>query len=488
MKDGRLTITDWQKGQALSPFLGFATMRNCEVFDNPGIVKIAKQAQENTNISATSLPVARVVASTGDVYTLTMGTSGGISPAFRKNDTVVTSITGGTFAYDMVEYNGYIVISYTGGLFTYQMSTGRITQAFKTGLTSSYWIDLLVGQDNILYIGNGNNVATITNFVAGTVSTDPTGTLNSSALDLPDGQYVVCLAELGRNLLVGTQGGTSWSQRGALRVANIYPWDRTSASFSLPVQIQENAVHAMISVNNTTYVCAGTAGNIYVTDGTSYRKIGRIPWSQDRNISNSVGYYPNAITTNVNNNLLIGVSLYSGSAEQLGVYEMALSEGYPICLKQVISTGNFNTNIQIGFVTTSSNGVTNIGWQDGTDYGVDYTLFNAYVGYKAVIESPLYSVGTSTNKKTFQHGEFILAKPLTYQQQIRISYRKDTESDYVVIGTYSFSALGSKRSHLFTPHIADAENVQIKIELDQNEYTSPNPTNWDLELMSISLW
>ena len=282
--------------------------------------------------------------------------------------------------------------------------------------------------------------------------------------------------------------GTSWSQIGNQRVANIYPWDRTSASFSLPVQIQENGIHAMLQVNNKVYVVAGTAGNVYVTDGTSYQKIGRIPWSQDRNISNSIRVFPNAITTNVNNNLIVGVSSGAGTQDQLGIYEIALSEGYPICLKNTPEGYTLGGDLQIGFLTTSNQGQTYVGYGVNGTYDVDYTRFNAYVGYKAVIESPLYSVGTSTNKKTFQHGEFILAKPLTYHQKIRISYRKDTESDYVLIGTYSFSDLGSKRSHLFTPHIADAENVQIKIELGQNEYTSPNPTNWDLELMSISLW
>lgn len=486
-KDGRLTITDWQKGQALSPFLGFATMRNCEVFDNPGIVKIAKQMRKDPfyTFAPQGIPLKRLKASNGDDY-LIQSDLVGLSNAIFKNGNILSSISG--TVYDMVEYNGYIIVSYSGGLFAYGISTLRATPVFKTGLTTSYYLKMLVGQDNIVYITNGNNIASLTNFVAGTGATDPTATLNTSALDLPDGQFAVTLEELGRNLLIGTQGGTSWSQRGNQRVANIYPWDRVSASVNLPVRMQEAGVHAMLSVNNVVYVCAGTAGNIYMTDGTSYRKIARIPWTQNRNISNSVSYFPNAITTNVNNNLLIGVSSGTGSQDQLGIYEISLSEGYPICLKNTPEGYVLGGDLQIGFVTTSNQGQTYVGYGVSGTFDVDYTLFFSYAGFNAVVESGLFRVGTSDAKKTFQHGEFILAKPLTYQQRIRISYRKDTESDYVLIGTYSFSDLGSKRSHLFTPHIADAENVQIKIELNQNEYTSPNPTNWDLELMSISLW
>lgn len=491
-KDGKLTISEWQKGQALSPFLGFATMRACEVFDNPGVLKIAKQTEsilEYDNLQA--MPVKYLKASTGDEFVLvsTIVTSPGNS-ALYKNGIVVTNFTGNPVVYDMVEYKGYIIVSFDAGLFAYGISTLRITQNWKvlSGLFTGFYMKMLVGQDDILYITNGDKIASISSFVAGSAAADPTATLNTSALDLPDGQYAVTMCELGRLLLIGTQGGTNWSERGNQRVANIYPWDRVSASFEIPVQMQENGIHAMLSVNNTVFVCAGTAGNIYVTDGTSYRKIARLPWSENRNIANSIAYFPNAITTNVNNNLLIGTSLYSGSADQLGVYEIALTEGYPVCLKQIISTNAFTGNINIGLLDTSYQGSTFIGWSEVANFGIDRTRTGSYVGFDSVVETALFRVGTSTDKKTFQHGEFILAKPLTFQQEIRISYRKDTESDYVVIGAYTFSNLGSKKSHLFTPHITDAENLQIKIELSQNEYTSPNPTNWDLELISISLW
>lgn len=489
-KDGQLTISDWQKGQALSPFLGFATMRACEVFDNPGIVKIAKQNEEILDYSnLQAMPVKYVKASNGDEYVLisTIVSSPG-STALYRNGVFLTNFTGSPIAYDMVEYKGYIIVSLDGALFAYGINTGRFSQNWKTGFGTGYYMKMLVGQDDILYIGNGNLLASISSFVAGTAGTDPTATLNLSALDLPDGQYIVTMCELGRLLLLGTQGGTNWNQRGNQRVANIYPWDRVSASFEIPVQMQENGIHAMLPVNNTVYVCAGTAGNIYVTDGTSYRKIARLPWSEDRNIANAIAYFPNAMATNVNNNLLIGTSIYTGTATQLGVYEISISEGYPVCLKQVISTNSFTGAISLGFLFTSSNGSTYTGFGDTGNFGIDYTLTKAYVGFDAVIETELFRVGTSTDKKTFQHGEFILAKPLTYQHRIRISYRKDTESSYTEIGTFTFTNLGSKKSHLFTPHISDAENVQIKIELDQNEYTSPNPTDWDLELITIRLW
>lgn len=479
-KDGVLTITDWQKGQAQSPFLGFPTIRNCEVFDNPGIVKISKQLQDDPLYGGFgALPIKRIRASNGAEFLLTQN-------ALFRNGASINSFV--TTAYDMVEYKGYIIVSFAGGLFAYGLNTLRLTNNFKTGLNTAYYIKLLVGQDDILYITNGQNIASLTNFVAGTPSTDPTATLNTSAIDLPDGQYAVTMAELGRNLMIGTQGGTNWSQRGNQRIANIYPWDRKSPSFNIPVQIQEAGVHAMLSVNNVLYVCAGTAGNVYVTDGTSYRKIVRLPWSQDRNISNSVSYFPNSITTNVNNNLLIGVSSGTGSQDQLGIYEISLSDGFPVVLKNTPEFYLPGDNIQIGFVDTSSQGETYVGYGKGTNYYAEKTLFNAYVGFKAVIESPLYRVGTSNSKKTFQHMEFTLAKPLTFQHEIRFSYRKDTQSDYVDIGTFSFADLGSKISHLFSAHIASAEVLQIKIELNQNEYTSPNPTNWDLELLTVRLW
>lgn len=488
---GVLTISDWQKGQALSPFLGFATMRNCEVFDNPGIIKIAKKMEKDLFYSFTpqNLPVKRLKASNGDDYMITssiLNPSGDNS--IYKNGTLLTAITGGV-NYDMVEYKDYIIVSVDAKLFAYGINTGRITQNWKalSGLYTGYYMKMLVGQDDILYIANGNNLATISNFVAGTAATDPTATLNTSALDLPAGQFVSTIVELGRNILIGTQGGTSWAQIGNQRIANIYPWDRVSATFDLPVQIQENGIQAMISINNVVYVCAGTAGNIYVTDGTSYRKIARIPWSQNRNISNSISYFPNALATNTNNNLLIGVSSGVGAQDQLGVYELSLSEGYAICLKNTPNNYSVGGNLKIGFITTSSQGQTNVGYSVNGNCEIDYTLFNAYPAFKSVIETSLFRVGTITEPKAFQHGEFTLSKPLTFQHEIRISYRKNTQDAYSLIGNYTFANLGTRTGFLFNPNIANCQTVQLKIELSQNEYTSP-ATNWDLELMSLRLW
>lgn len=488
-KDGKLTITDFVKAQGQSPFVGFGVVRNCEVFDNPGIAKIAKNPGSVTGYSGIeAFPVKRLTASNGDEYLLTSSilSTPGVSSLYR-NQTLLTTFTGNPVAYDMIEYKGYILVTLDGNIFAYQLSSGRKCFNWKTGLSTGYYMKILVGQDDIVYITNGNTIASLSSFVAGTVASDPTATLNASALDLPDGQYAVTMVELGNLLLIGTQGGSNWSQRIYQRVANVYPWDRTSASFRIPVQIQEAGVHAMLQVNNVVYVCAGGAGSIYVTDGTSYRKIGRIPWTDDRTLRDYISYLPNAISTNINNNLLIGASKSSGDVDQIGVFEMEISEGYPVCLKQTISTGNFGNTVSIGFISTGAQGETYIGWADGASFGVDQVGVFAYTGFKAVIESPLYRVGTSDAKKTFQHGEYLVAKPLTTSHQIRISYRKNLQDDYTVLGTFTYSSDGSVVSRQFKASIDSAELVQVRIELDQDDFSSPAP-EWDLELIGIRLW
>src|SRR5574343_71455 len=97
MKDGRVTITDWQKGQALSPFLGFATMRNCEVFDNPGIVKIAKQMEKAPfyTFAPQGMPIKRLKASNGDDYLLVTDILSGLtSTSLFKNQELKNLVEG----------------------------------------------------------------------------------------------------------------------------------------------------------------------------------------------------------------------------------------------------------------------------------------------------------------------------------------------------------------------------------------------------------
>lgn len=482
-KQGIITIGEWQKGMATSPYYGFGSIINCEVFETPGVLKIGNSLIPKLS-SLSYIPVAYLKASNGDKFVL-LSNDGGNSTLY-KNGVSLTNVAGQ--AWDMVEYKGYLIISSSIGLHAYGITTATAYfNTFKSGLTDKYYIKMIVGQDDKIYLTNGNAVATITDFVAGSFSVAPTCTLTAEALNLKDGQYAVTLEELGTKIMVGTQGGDSWSARGAQRVANIYPWNRQAGTLGnpgladLPIKLNECGVHAMKSVNNILYVVAGTRGNVYKTDGTSSIKIGRIPWTQSRAFSTSVAFYPNAIQLNTNNNLLIGLSTYAGAVSKTGVYEMNIDGSNEIVLKHK------KENAQIGVIGTNELDTIFIGWQIGNTKGLDYTIGNSYSGYNASVESQVYVVGTALAKKTFQHIDFTLGKLLTNQQGIKLYYRKNTEVDYTLIGEYTFSTIGSKIAHEDKASISDAQIIQFKVELSQDDLASPTP-QWDLELLSVRVW
>lgn len=476
---GVITISDFQKGVAQSPLQGFSVMRNVDVFDSPAICKISSGA--TLSQSRTGLMVASVKATDGSLYTLFDD-----GKLYRDSTTSIsTALTG---AQDMVEFKDYLIISYgsgTGSLAYYGPLSGAATfsAGWQTGLTGDYWKKMIVAQDDVVYIANGNTIAKL----SGTV---PSPTFNTNVLDLPTGYYVSTFAELGKYLMIGTHGGASYSDGSNFNIAKIFPWDRSSSSFNLPVNIEENGIQAMLTKGNRLYVVAGTRGNIYESDISSYRKIARIPFNQDRVFGTTLAVYPNAFISTSQGTLLVGTSTSSDSfptKSTHGVWEISLSEKYPVALKNTISTGNYGTTqtLRIGALVAITSGQIFIGWQDGSTYGIDEVTFRPVTSYGAVIESPVAVVGGRLSRKSFQHLEFQLLKPLTTGQGIRIGYRKNLTDDYTTIGTFTYASLGAVISHETKALIDDAELVQVKIEL-----TAPSDAaiGTNVELLAVRIW
>lgn len=472
-KNGVLTIGDWQKGQADSPYLGFSLIKDCEVFETPGVLKIANRLV--SSFTPASLPTCRLNTSSGTF----IGTEGGT--LYRNG---VSFQTGLGFIYDIAEYKDYLYVTHGTSISRYgPLSVAPTWSAgWATGLAAGYYKKMLVGKDDAVYVTNGGLIGKINN-----------SGWTSNALDLPEGQYACTLAELGKDLMIGTHAGSNWFDRINYRVANIYPWDRVSSSVRLPVTLNESGVHQLLSDNNRLYIVAGIRGNVYVTDSTNYVKIKRLPWNQSRNFGASVKFYPNAITMSNNNSLLIGTSTASdaygstGSSARHGVYEIQLTSGYPTVFKHTASDGTFGsaTTFATGVLSLGAGDDLYMGWQSGSSYGFDTTDFRMYPDYAAVAESQLFEVGTRLERKTFQNIEFVLGKPLTTGQEIRISYRKNLTASYTTIGTFTFATLGAVISHNTNALISEAELVQIKVEITQPIIASFGE---NIELLRVRLW
>ena len=483
-KNGVVTISQWYKGQESHPIAGFGLLKNVEVFENKGLASIKKASILDTNITPTQLPIALAVDDSGNKYIATGETGQG---AVYKNGTSIQ--TGLSNLRDIKIYKNYLFVRYGEFLSMYGPLTSGSAQWFGgySGFNTSYNAQLLVGQDDFLYITNGNEVRKVEVTASGVVGVQPTLNTSNAVLDLPDGQYATCLTEFGTKIAIGTQGGSSYSERGNTPTARLYTWNRQAGTLGnpgladLPVNFNENGLNAMMQYANKLYVSAGTQGSIYVTDSTNFVKLTSLPYTSTVGNSNST-VFSNAIDISARGTLLVGLSCDQDEFSRPGVYEIDINAaGNPVSFSTVSSTAGLTG--KIGFVDAISYNTLKVGWSDGSTYGVDTTSNSTYSSFGGVIESSLIKVGRAKAKKTLQHIEWTIADPLETAQSIRISYRKNSKDDYTAIGTWDFATYGAITSFEDVAGISDADYIQIKVELDQDAGATKN-----INLISVTLW
>ena len=477
------------------PIMGFGLLKNIEVFENRGVAKINNRLLLNSSYTVSTLPISIEKDVYGNTFIATGGGIG-IGTVYKNGASIQTSLSN---IWDMKIWKDYLWIRHGTVMSAYgPLSQGVNAQWFPnvvTAMTDLYYGKLLVGQDDFLYTIHGNYVAKFVYSTGGTVGVAPTLTPTLTALDLKDGLYATTLVEFGTKIMVGVGGGINFSDASNFKEARIYPWNRQAGTLGnpgladLPIIFNENGLWQMISKVNRLFIVAGTSGNVYESDGTNYRKIATLPFIQSGIYANAE-YFPNAIEISDKGTLLIGVSVGSDGYSKAGVYEIDIDDpAYPVCLKNVISTGNMTSTtgrISIGVVKPINNQTMLVGWRDGSTFGVDSSDYIMYASYGGVIETDMVKVGTYNNKHTFSQLEWGLSEPLVNGQKIRISFRKNNKEDYSTPQEWTYGGFTEGLlSFADTFAIADAEYVQLKIELDQATTTIYGS---NLNLLYVKIW
>jgi hypothetical protein len=400
----------------------------------------------------------------------------------KYSDGIWTVLPGNTNinARDIIIYQDYLLafgltkISVFGKLSDIIDGTPAWINDWQTFLNSiTLARPAILGQDDAIYIGNGNVVASI--IFTGTFVPSDGGTFafNNNALDLPDNYQINCFSELGTYLVIGTQFGYNF---GAGNVADVILWDRVSTSYELPVKLNTQGVRAMVNYNNTIYVFAGLSGHIYATDGTSARLVGKIsPQMLDvQQDKMQLEIYRNGVAIQ-KDKILIG----AGEAKNgypVGVFSYNPQTG-GIALEYSLSTGNDGsvTGIDVYSVYSDSDNTIYVGWQDGTTYGIDKTS-NTIRYETAYIITGLYRVAQNRSKRVFSHFEIDLAKDLETENAVNLYYREKLNENFTLIGEMT-----SGFSKIFDKSIS-VESIQIKIELKTSDITYYSP-----ELVSVRL-
>lgn len=303
----------------------------------------------------------------------------------------------------------------------------------------------LLAQDNITYFCDGRFIGSIVEN-AGSVfapGTPATYTYNNQALDTPQNEKLSHLEELGTLLYAS-----------GLIYNKIYPWDRISDSFNLPIPVPEIGIYKLKNLGNMIYITAGMKGNIYYTQGTYVKLFKSIPGY----LTNNSGVITSSPVTwggiaARNTGLLVGMA--GQESANNGVYII-----YP--------------DGRIVQDNTPYSGATNVTaiFAEGDFYwigyagGIDYITTSSRQGsFASVYQSELFKVGNKTQKGTYSNCEVQLAKPAT-TGSVRVGYRRDDSSSFTVLATYACD--GATTSFETDIGIIDIENIQFQVEFDTN--------------------
>lgn len=471
-----LIIQAPQTGISQSPHLGNGDCRNLDLNTIPGIARLNNLLAKKSSTTVTGLIKWFVKDPVTPANCYAIDDAGVVYSSTDSGDTWATlggHGSGGT-GQGLAIWKDYLFAPRATAMDLYgPLSSSPAWRNSWAGLTmdtDSLWHPMIVSSnDNKLYGGAGKFVFSIDEVTAQTFlwSNAATYTVTAQALDLPPNYRIKCLEEQGNNLMIGTWMGTNVYD---FKIADIFPWDRSSPSFGLPIKLNENGVHAMLNISGLLYVVAGIEGKLYLSNGVTATEIAQIP-SSIANLEG--GLYlepmPGAIAS-YKGRLFFGLSVGGTSnIGGMGVWSLRrTATGNILTIEHTISENvdGLSEVVKIGALLGITRDTLLVSFRNASTYGIDKTTNNLrYTSYRAYFESAFYTVGTPLVKRQFSQGEFLLAKKLASGEGIKVKFRTDLNASFVTLGTFDFATLGAVLSHQFIADIPESEMVQVRVEL-----------------------
>lgn len=507
MKEFEITIDNWQKGIAQSPYLGFEELFCVDIDSKPGVLQAGFKStkQSGTTFSSTVYPI-KMVEYGGNYYAITNPgyskvykyTSTGNPPAWAE----LTGYTSSINYQDLIIWKGYLLLIRSTKIDVYDIAaTQGWTNNYKASAVSissggsttpaNTNLKAFIGSDDKVYITNGRFVEILSENAGSTLDFDDAATFTiattTSGLDLPVGFTITHIEEVNSFLLI-----TAYNTSNQIY---IFKWDKTSTSFNNALPTGLTQVHATISVNNLMYIIADPEGAIYVTDGLNIRLVSRIPDNITgvSRVVNPIVVYREAICF-LNNKIYFALSShYSGTETNKGqiisfnIGDQSYRQEHIMSDGLTGDTSNYLLFFQLLASSIPTSTKVTLVWlyayAYGTgSYGVDYASASArYVTSYGV--SSFYPCGTKMQKHTFKSLECQLTKPFITGESIAIYYRTYQNGSWTQIGStwsYSGTATGTDNQSWETSFGATAENIQFKVVI-----TTAGNTRYSPEILYI---
>lgn len=238
-------MNPWRRPGYMMPGASPANATNASVVD--GIMRnatvVSPYAYGVAGTKVHQLDLSNNTVTNGATFPHTITAHGGHSTVASENDIVSYYI--GTTKYVFYSWND----GTDGDVGRYDLATTFSDSYMSTTAASGAVLKnkphpMIVGDNNILYIGNGKDVASFQG------QTGANGTFNSSAIDLPNDYVITSFAKTYNYLVIyaykESAGGSFY--RGE---STAFFWDCSSPSFTLSYPLMGNYVNGGFSYNGT---------------------------------------------------------------------------------------------------------------------------------------------------------------------------------------------------------------------------------------------
>lgn len=485
-----LVISGWENGIGDSPYVGHQMLQNMNVSYETGGAYL--NIKRNNSTYAVSGPTNHPTYIVQDqrfpknLYAVDLAgvvwqsTNGGISWAV-----VASSPTTGAQGNGIAVWNGYLIVARNGFLDAIQAgssgTTGAWTSGFATITNDANALAnhfLLIANDTRLYMCNGTAIASLTQITTFNPGSGGTFSYNDTALVLPFQYYNNTIAtgmcELGNNLLVAAGN-------------YIYPWDKNSPSYNLPIPFPE-PVYKIYNIDNYVYCFAGIStgldynlqgrGNIYLYNGYRPTLFKKIPDLSGSYISGDAQRWFIGGVTTYYKKLLFGVRSASTVAPS-GAFNGVYSLDTDTAVLNFEYTDSQGTGLGTSLTTAlcMTYGISDLtvpiqsfssGWTDNNGnfgFGITDSSGNPYT--TSTIITDLIPVGTNLQQKTFGQIEFKFNQPFMSGDTISAYIRGSLSSSFsnaVIVNNYTSSGSDGV-SFIYPTPIQNLQWLQIQLVL-----------------------
>jgi hypothetical protein len=346
---------------------------------------------------------------------------------------------------------------------------GIVTLQTNVGNSPTLTHTAIVGQDDILYYIDGRYIGSI-NEVSGQTfdpGTPATFNANVNALDLPVGTLTYDIEEYGRYIVTSAVRD---------KISYIYPWDRTSSSINLPIEIPETNPSHLVNINNVLYCLTNGRPAIYATNLSSVQLIRSIPQhlAGEDMFDNTLSI---TCATKMGGEIFFGMTAGGSgtTSANTGVYAFNPANN-SIRLENTMTTGNNSYQSSVGAVfpfNFLSNGFIQyfFSFYNGTYYGVEFVNEYPYNNYEAEIITPFIVLDSNVyDNRHISEVVFYLAQAIGGSDAIKLQYRTEEGATWTDVATVT-SAESGISPMVRVPCSINENHLQFRISLSSNNTT-----------------